>query len=302
MTRRVEGLRARLWAATKGSSGSWVGLALACALVTLCILAVALLVPGLRPVAVVVALADLVLLAVLHVAMLARVAGHAQDAAANVSLQGYLARSGFTYEDFFVDGAAASPQLQLTLVKILDICHPRSILELGSGQTTKVLSHYARRHPDARVLTLEENPAWAALLSQQLQAPQNHSYCESRLQATTVTLPTGEAISANWFRDGDRLLAGRTFDFVLVDGPTNWQPGTEFVRYSRIGILPFLPQVLAERFVIVLDDTDNYGYAQTAEAIRAVLARDRKVCVFQVHGVKSQTVICSAEWQFLRSV
>ena len=298
----IESLRARLWIATKGSYGRWVGLALAGALVTFGVLGVALVVPGLRSVAVIVALGDVVLMALILVAMLARSAGQAQEAAANISLQSHLARDGFMGRDFFVDGAAASPNLQLLIAKILGLCQPDTILELGSGQTTKALAHYARTHPEARILTIEEHAEWHQRMSLTLNAPENHRYDTSPVVPMEVSLPGGGTASTGWYARGKELLDGRRFQLILVDGPTNHKAG-EFVRYSRSGLLPYLPAILADRFAIVLDDTENYGYAMTAHAMRdAISAAGRPVTVFYVHGVKSQTILCSPEWQFLQSV
>jgi hypothetical protein len=90
---------------------------------------------------------------------------------------------------------------------------------------------------------------------------------------------------------------------IVVDGPTNSRRGDEFVRYSRSGFIPHLPAILADSFAVVIDDTDNFGYSLTARSMQeAIAASGRAVHAFDVHGVKSQTILCSPDWQFLRSV
>jgi hypothetical protein len=302
--RLAERIAANVWKVIKGHYGSWLGAAAIGALITISVLAGALLLPGWRSIAALVALGYLAVTALIVVALLARSGGHLLDLAANVSLQAHLLRSGFPATDFFVDGAAASPTLQLVLAKVLTLCRPTTVLELGSGQTTKLLAHYARSRPEVQILTIEENSEWHRHLSATLGPPANHQYCASRLEPKEVTLPNGRGmVSTAWYSQGEALLAGREFQLILVDGPTNSRRGDEFVRYSRSGLIPHLPALLASSFVILIDDTDNYGYFLTARSMReSLVAHGRAVYAFEVHGVKSQTILCSPDWQFLRSV
>jgi hypothetical protein len=300
MRRFLEYFGARSHSVTKGLYGRWVGVCAVLAGSAVVALGLALVIPALWAFSVTLALGSLVLITLVGLAMLSRLSGHLFDASANISLQGHLSRSGFAAPNFFVDGAAASATLQLLVVKALAVCRPRSILELGSGQSTKVLGHYAASHPDADILTLEEDAQFHSLFSGQWQRPTNHVYHLSPLVTVDVQVH-GDTIPASWYGDRHRLL-GRTFDLILIDGPTDSKVGTESVRYGRSGVLSVLPAILADRFVIILDDTDNYGYALTAQAIYQRVRKDRPACCFQVHGVKSHTVICSPEWRSLQSM
>ena len=302
--RLTERMRANVWKVTKGHFGPWLGMAAAGALFTMSALGAALLLPDVRSIAVLVALGYLVVTALTIVALLARTSGHLLDLVANVSLQSQLARAGFSATDFFVDGAAASPSLQLVLVKVLSLCKPNTVLELGSGQTTKVLAHYARSRPEVQILTIEEDSEWHSRLAATLDAPLNHQYCCSSLEPKEVALPNDRGVvSTAWYSRGESLLAGRQFQLILVDGPTNNRRGDEFVRYSRSGVIPYLPALLGASFVILIDDTDNYGYFLTARSMReSIVAHGREVYAFEVHGVKSQTMLCSPDWRFLRSI
>ncbi len=298
----LETMRAQVWSATKGHFGRWLGIGLVAAAAAVPIFVIGL-VPAWRSLALLMLLADLLLLGLLILAALVRLVGKVMDMAANLSLQHHLRQVGFSSRDFFVDGAAASPTLQLLLVKILEICRPASILELGSGQTTKVLAHFGKQHPNVEIFTIEEDAEWHRLVQAGVEIPSNHSYRTSPTAPVELALPVGERITTVWYRDGADWLKGRQFELILIDGPNNARKGGEFERYARCGILPHLPAILADRYAIVLDDTDNFGYVQTARAIEAVLAKSgRKFTTFGVDGVKSQTVICSTEWGFLRSV
>ena len=297
-------IRASFQKICKGHFGSWLALAFLGGFLAVGALAIALFVPQFRWLAALLVLGYLISVSVMVVAMLARTTGYVLDMAANVSLQSQLMRVGFSAPDFFVDGGAGSPSLQLTLVKVLSLCKPGSILELGSGQTTKILAHYGRSNPSARILTIEESPDWHGRLSLAIAPPTNHQYCCSPLHASEVVLPNNAGVaSTNWYRDGEALLSNRRFQLILVDGPTNYCRGDQFVPYSRSGLLPYLPSILADSFVVLIDDTENYGYLQTARALRqSIVESGRSVRAFEVHGVKSQSVLCSPDLQFLQSV
>lgn len=301
--RLTERIGANVWKVTKGHYGAWLGVAAIGAIITISALGGALLLPGLRPIAVLVALGYLVCTALIAVSLLVRSRGHLVDLAANVSLQSYLERAGFSATDFFVDGAAASPTLHLVLAKVLSLCRPATVLELGSGQTTKILADYARSSPEVQILTIEEDDDWHSRLSATLKPPANHHYCSSHLESREVTLPNDRGVvSTAWYSRSESLLAGRQFQLILVDGPSSYRRG-EFVRYSRSGLIPYLPALLDSSFVIVIDDTDAYGHYLTARSMReSIVAHGRAVQAFEVHGVKSQTILCSPDWQFLRSV
>ena len=297
-------VRASFQKICKGHFGSFLAIAFLGGLLAVWALVIALFLPQFRWPAALLVLGYLIVAAVMVVAMLARTTGYLLDLAANVSLQSQLKRVGFSAPDFFVDGGAGSPTLQLTLVKVLSLCKPNSILELGSGQTTKILAHYGRSNPSAQILTIEESPAWHSRLSIAIAPPTNHQYCCSPLHASEVVLPNNRGVaSTNWYSDGEALLLNRRFQLILVDGPTNYCRGDQFVPYSRSGLLPYLPSILADSFVVLIDDTENYGYLQTARAIRqSIVEAGRSVRAFEVHGVKSQTVLCSPDLQFLQSV
>ncbi len=216
-----------------------------------------------------------------------------------VSLEGSMQRAGYQPQDFFIDGAAATPSLQLLHFKILRLCQPQRVLELGSGQTTKLLSCYAKENSTAFLLTLEQDETWVNILKPQLV----HDYRHAPLQPTQFTCNGSQlALDTKWYAEQPELLAGG-FDYMLIDGPDNNTPGTSFYPYSRSGILKYLPTLLAPSFVLVFDDAERYGEIMTIQACEAILkAAGTQYRCFSVHGIKTQVVFCSPDRSFLRSV
>lgn len=233
--------------------------------------------------------------------LLVRLAGKLNDTKDLVSLVSILSANNYRPIDFFTDGAAATPTLALIVLKILQLCRPVSILELGSGQTTKLLSSYIQRRPDVRGVTLEESQEWHAHLSRYLNDTEGrHRYKWSPINALTFSAPAiGERVVTHWFSDVDALRTER-FDFILVDGPDGPAPAA---RHARAGLLNLLPEILATSFVIVFDDAERYGESTTTDLCEKILqASGRKFVRFEVHGGKTQVVMCSLDFHFLRSV
>jgi hypothetical protein len=216
-----------------------------------------------------------------------------------ISLEAGLRRAGYDLVDFFADGAAANPSLQLLHLKILRFCRPQRVLELGSGQTTKLLSCYARENSSAYVLSLEQNESWVQRLKEHVV----HDYRHAPLQPTQFICSGSKLrLTTMWYQDLPELREGH-FDYVLVDGPDPGTPGTSHNDYSRSGILQYLPAILSPSFVVVFDDAERYGEIMTMRALEDILKACRVQYVhFAVHGIKTQVVFCSRDHSYLRSV
>jgi hypothetical protein len=195
--------------------------------------------------------------------------------------------------------------MQLLLVKVLAFCQPLSILELGSGQTTKLLANYGRQFPLTQVLTLEQNAQWHERLQNSVELPANHSYRLAPLALKQVTIPSlGRRIETEWYSgtDVEAEVSVRRFDLVIVDGPDHGQPGMSCVPFSRSGVLALLPASLSESFVLIVDDVDRYGELMTVRLIEDLFrVSGRSAIRFDVHGTKTQVVFCSPDRAFLQS-
>lgn len=238
-----------------------------------------------------------VLLAAALLFVLSRHRGLLEDLRAAVSLEATLARWGASPPAFFYDGAAASPTLQLVHAKILILTEPRAVLELGSGQTTKLLSHYAAQSPDRYALTLEEDPAWAARLSASI----THDLRVAPLAPVEWDSPRGGRRRTIGFTLPDDAR-GRRFNYVLVDGPNAASRGADGEPVERIGIVAHLPDILADSFVVVFDDAERRAEQDAADELAARLAaRQIPHRRFRVRGTKTQEVLCSPDLAYLAS-
>lgn len=246
-----------------------------------------------------VAIGAVLVLLNLVIVLLSRIRAKINDTHDAISLEAGLHRAGYDPPDFFTDGAAANPSLQLLHLKILRFCRPQRVLELGSGQTTKLLSCYARENPSAYVLTLEQDESWA----RRLQESVVHDYRHVPLQSREFTCNGSNLfLKTRWFEE-QAELRDKQFDYVLVDGPDPGTPGTSLNEYSRSGILQYMPTILASSFVVVFDDAERYGENMTMRALEKILDACRVPYIrFNVYGIKTQVVFCSPDLSYLQSV
>ena len=138
-----------------------------------------------------IALSSTVVVLTLVLLTLGRLKAKLNDVHYLVSLEYGLQRAGYKLNDFFVDEAAGNPSLQLFHLKVLRLCRPKAILELGSGQTTKTLSAYAQENPSAYVLTLEQDKSWV----QRLQPQILHEYRHNELEQSDFTCQSDSTAS-----------------------------------------------------------------------------------------------------------
>jgi hypothetical protein len=228
--------------------------------------------------------------------LLNRLQAKADDIGHAISLEAGLGRNKYVLNNFYTDGAAGNPSLQLFILKVLEFVKPASILELGSGQTTKILSCYYKQNKNIRITTLEQNSDWQRRLSQLT----CHKYIYSPLVERKFLCANGKYnISTKWFD----YKPNEKFDFIIVDGPDNHGSCNTTSDFSRSGILEYIPSILDSNFVVVFDDAERYGEIQTIKVFKEILLLNKIPNIyFQIHGVKSQVVLCSPTFGFLESI
>lgn len=270
-----------------------VGAAASCA-VSLLLLAAGALIPSAAHIGVSVGVFSALAVVTVNTLILSRHRGILNDIHAAVELEGALRRCHVPVENFFYDGAAATSGFELMHLKVLLLTQPRCILELGSGQSTKLISHYQQQHPDAYAITLEQDEDWWNRMLPHV----THDYRHSPLvDVTWSKAEPDRSVATSWYDVDDNLLE-RRFDYVVVDGPDHG-----LVPYSRSGLLKFIPQLLSPSFTVIFDDAERPGEIDTIKEFVRLLERNGVAFTrFAIRGVKTQEVFCSPDKSFLQSV
>lgn len=179
-----------------------------------------------------------------------------------------------------VSGAANHSLLYLLLRTIREFA-PHRVLELGAGQTTMLLDAVnATMSQPMEVTTVEHDAAWAA----QVQQTVSHRVVVAPLAPTTIAGKSIDYYTAGF------LPAGQRFNLVLIDGPAAQTKGAKF---SRIGCLDFLPDALADDFMLIIDDAEREGEAYlVAKLAECFRIEAREVHQASVAARKVQTWFC----------
>jgi len=290
-------IRQRYCGLIKGPARSAQQAAIGLSAVALIALVVAAFIPSVSRLVGLITYGAIILLLVFIIMVAVRIYARLDDARWATSLYSNLLSQHDLPANFYMDGAAANPSLQALLYKCLTFVEPQSILELGSGQTTRLIATHCHDHLNCYALTLESSSFWyEAVLPKITRDGRHHDYRLRPLVETQVFIPDHGSVPTSWFSDSDDLIR-KTFNLILVDGPDTdaW--------YSRCGILTHLPAILAKQFVIIFDDAERAGERMTIRACDQLPhAAGLNYRMFEIHGVNSQTVFCSRDLSYLECV
>lgn len=180
-----------------------------------------------------------------------------------------------------------------SLYRILNEFKPQRILEIGLGQSTHMISQFVK-YANAEHIVVEANKDWIDFYKNAHSLPEG-----TQIMHLDYEIVPYKDENVRVFKNFKESLAGKKFDFILVDAPF----GADMIEYSRIDILQVIPDSLAKDFVIFIDDTQRYGESHTSDSIVAKLAENGiAACKGRYSGVASNDVICSENLRFLTTL
>lgn len=191
--------------------------------------------------------------------------------------------------------AMGYPALYL-LYRVLEQFTPRSILELGLGQSTKMITQYVE-HGDESIqhFVVEHDKTWIDFFKKTNKVASNTQIiCLER-----EFIPYKDTEEVRVFKNFKTTFEAYSFDFIVVDAPL----GGDMKRYSRIDILSLLPNNLCEQFVLILDDVNRLPEQNTMNEISSQLDQANIKYVKKVYGGEKETCIWTTpQWSFLCSL
>ena len=162
-------------------------------------------------------------------------------------------------------GALGYPALYI-LYRILNEFKPKKILEMGLGQSTKLISQYNNIYSDCNHWVVEHDSSWIEFFSNHFQLPQTTNIVMLPIKNISIDVEGQLANVTAYVGFADRF-SNQTFDFICIDGPFGYS-STHFARIDLIGILP---ECLEDSFVILLDDCNRVGELNTFKLISQIL-------------------------------
>ena len=153
------------------------------------------------------------------------------------------------------------------MYRILNEVQPQNILELGLGQSTKMIGQYTSYYKGVHHQVVEHDPEWIDFFKK------NYSLSERTklIQLNREFVPYKEAEKVRVFKDFSQTFKGQKFDFISIDAPL----GGDMKEYARIDVLQMIPACLAEDFIIMIDDCERSGEKRTVMEMERVLQENQ---------------------------
>lgn len=187
--------------------------------------------------------------------------------------------------------AAGYPYLY-ALYRCLNELRPKNILEMGLGQTTRLIGQYAAYEKDCYHIVTEHDENWITFFQKDFSLSDNTEIVKLNIKKELYH-GTDQVTVYDHFEEE---LAGRKFDLISIDAPF----GGDTLNYSRIDILKILPQCLNDSFVILLDDYNRKGEKNMIEELKHILEENKIEYTTGLYwGNKDTFMITSANLSFL---
>lgn len=192
--------------------------------------------------------------------------------------------------------ALAYPGLY-ALYRSLDEFRPKKILEMGLGQSTRVISAYSK-YFDAGHYIVEHDETWIQFfLDKYGKGEKTEIVCLNRREEIYQGRWIQTKTPIKFYEGFKEKFQGEKFDFVFIDGPQGSQ------EVSRVDFTELLPEALEESFVIMIDDSERHGESATINVICNILQNAGISILIGVYdGIKDTTLIVSSNLRFLLSL
>lgn len=178
------------------------------------------------------------------------------------------------------------------LNRILNDFKPKSILELGLGESTKFISSYLDNYLfDTIHLVIEQDENWKNLFKERFAIS---------LKTEIIICPSEKfnvkGYETNIYQNLDLAVTGK-FEFYLVDGPNG------SYHYSRYDIVKLANNFKAEdQFIIMIDDYDRQGERDTVMDLRMLFKQQNRTVYENVYeGNKSVLIIATEKYKLATS-
>lgn len=227
---------------------------------------------------------------------MARLEARADELIWAATFQSVTAKSSWFRNKSLAPGrwALGYPALYI-LYRVLNEMRPKNILELGLGQSTRMIAQYAAHYKGVRHTVVEHDKDWVAFCKKDMRLSENSGL----VLLEREMVPFREAQSVRVFSGFADRFKDQSFDFICIDAPF----GADMTEYARVDVLKLMPQILKKSFVLLLDDFGRPGEQHTARAMEEMLAAHGIAFAKGVYsGLKKTLILCSTDNRFFTSL
>ncbi len=181
-------------------------------------------------------------------------------------------------------GGTANYSLLYATLSVLRDDRTERVLELGAGATSNLVGQWSAAGRGESV-HIDDDESW---LGRSVRTTDDSTAIHAPLVKTV-----GAGRTIDWY---DTAAPSGAFDFLLIDGPQAWSKDT---RFNRLGVLEWLPGILDDEFVIVIDDAEREGEDLLGtEILRTLRAGGIDGGSARIGGADSQIVIAGPNREF----
>lgn len=197
-------------------------------------------------------------------------------------------------KDFTPGRAAVGYSYLYVMFRVLNACGPKCILDIGLGQSSKMFAQYAAAHPDVAHVIVESDRAWADFFQRSYELSPGSQFVYLDYEMVRY-----KDCDVRAYRDFKKNLSGRTYDFISVDAPFS----CDMKSFARLDVLDLIPECLADKFVIMVDDVERPADNAAIGEIRAALDKAGRPNIMAFYGGRKDcAVITVPEWNFLATL
>lgn len=178
------------------------------------------------------------------------------------------------------------------LNRILSDFKPLRILELGLGESTKLISTYLIHYlPNSYHLIIEHDDEWIESFRSRFNLASNSEI--KKCEIDRINVNSNEVLI---YKDFNKIIQ-ENFDLYIIDGPF----GSD--RFSRYNIISLVERFGTNEFIILFDDSHRTGEQDTINTIMELL-NNKKINFYSASysGLKSVTVIASEKFKYTTSL
>ena len=168
----------------------------------------------------------------------------------------------FKYKGLSLGLAAIDYGTAYVIYRVLEMMHPKHLLEFGLGQSSRIIHQYAHFYATDAV-TYEHDSEWVRFFCQVI--ADKYPVHIGMVELMTSKYKGEEVLT---YKNLPKELGTQKFDFVFVDGPFGFRPegGTSYY-YSRPQIIDMIESNLADSFCIIIHDYEREGEQHTISEV-----------------------------------
>lgn len=177
------------------------------------------------------------------------------------------------------------------MYRVLNEIKPKCILDLGLGETSRMISQYAVHYKGVRHLVLESDEEWVEFFKKRHHLPPT-----TEIRLCPYEMKAYNKVSVRSFSGFMEAIGENIFDFVVIDAPLT----RAMTTYARVDFLEALSTNFSqEKGILMLDDT-QFGVIQNTRNL--FLERLTEFEHAEYVGEKRFSILCPQSMKWLTTL